>query len=154
MLRCFIADRPRPRSRNRVQRIHGNRNELPTHRRDFERLAPDVDDRRATSLMETCRGLTGRVVAISSQDVYRAYGVLLHLEPGPPQPTPLDEESDVRTQLHLYNVDHLRMAQAAFPWITGDYDKIPVERTVFGDSCVCRWFTALAIHCTAFFDAQ
>jgi nucleoside-diphosphate-sugar epimerase len=124
-----------------VRRILGNRNELPAHRRDFERLAPDVvidfilsDDRQATSLMETCRGLTGRVVAISSQDVYRAYGVLLNREPGPPQLTPLTEESDVRTQLHPYNVEHLRMAQAAFPWITEDYDKIPVERTVLGDS--------------------
>jgi nucleoside-diphosphate-sugar epimerase len=126
-----------------VLRIHGNRNELPAHRRDFERLAPDVvidfilsDNRQATALMETCRGLTGRVVAISSQDVYRAYGVLLNREPGPPQPTPLTEESDVRTQLHPYNIDHLRMVQAAFPWITEDYDKIPVERTVLGDSAL------------------
>jgi nucleoside-diphosphate-sugar epimerase len=123
-----------------VQRILGNRNELPAHRRDIERLAPDVvidfilsDDRQATSLMETCRGLTGRVVGISSQDVYRAYGVLLGREPGPPQATPLTEDSDVRTQLHPYNVDHLRASQAAFPWITEDYDKIPVERTVLGD---------------------
>ncbi len=36
--------------------------------------------------------------------------------------------------LHPYNVEHLRMAQAMFPWITEDYDKIPVERTVLGDS--------------------
>lgn len=126
-----------------VQRILGNRNELPAHRRGFERLAPDVvidfilsDDRQTTALMETCRGLTRRVVAISSQDVYRAYGVLLNREPGPPQPTPLTEESDVRTLLHPYNVEHLRMVQAAFPWITEDYDKIPVERTVLGDSAL------------------
>lgn len=126
-----------------VRRIHGNRNELTSHRRDFERLAPDVvidfilsDDRQAASLMETCRGMTGRMVAISSQDVYRAYGVLLGREPGPPQPTPLTEESEVRTQLHPYNVEHLRMAQGAFPWITEEYDKIPVERTVLGDSAL------------------
>jgi nucleoside-diphosphate-sugar epimerase len=129
-----------PRS---IQRIHGNRNELPAHRRAFERLAPDVvidfilsDDCQAAVLMETCRGLTGRVVAISSQDVYRAYGVLLGREPGPPQATPLTEESEVRTQLHPYNVEHLRAVQGAFPWITEEYDKIPVERTVLGDSAL------------------
>ncbi len=126
-----------------VRHIYGNRNELLAHRRDFERLAPDVvidfilsDDRQAAARMETCRGLAGRVVAISSQDVYRAYGVLLGREPGPPQATPLTEQSEVRTQLHPYNVEHLRMAQGAFPWITEDYDKIPVERTVLGDSAL------------------
>src|SRR5271166_2565950 len=126
-----------------VRRVHGNRNDLAAHRSSFERLAPDVvvdfvlsDERQATALMETFRGLTGRVIAISSQDVYRAYGVLLGREPGPPQTTPLTEESEVRRQLHPYNVEHLRMAQSAFPWITEDYDKIPVERTVLGDSAL------------------
>jgi len=49
---------------------------------------------------------------------------------------PITEESEVRTQLHPYNVDHLRMARGAFPWITDDYDKIPVERTVLNDSAL------------------
>ncbi len=139
----FHRGEAKPALPQSAQRILGNRNELAAHRRGFERLAPDVvidfilsDDRQAKALMETCRGLTGRVVAISSQDVYRSYGVLLRREPGPPQPTPLTEESEVRTQLHPYNVEHLRMAQAAFPWITEDYDKIPVERTVLGDSAL------------------
>ena len=124
-----------------VRRIHGNRNDLAAHRASFQALVPDVvldfilsDDRQAQALMETSRGLTARVVAISSQDVYRAYGVLLGREPGPPQETPLTEESEVRRQLHPYNVEHLRLAQAAFPWITEEYDKIPVERTVLGDA--------------------
>ncbi len=123
-----------------VGRIHGNRNDLPAQRQAFEPLAPDVvidfilsDNRQAQAFMDTFRGLTARVIAISSQDVYRAYGVLLGREPGPPQPTPLTEESEVRTQLHPYNVEHLRAAQAAFPWLTDDYDKIPVERTILGD---------------------
>jgi nucleoside-diphosphate-sugar epimerase len=126
-----------------VRRIHGNRNDLAAHGSRFEQLAPDVvldfllsDDGQAKALMETFRSLTGRVVAISSQDVYRAYGVLLGREPGPPQPTPLTEESEVRRQLHPYNVEHLRMVQGAFPWITDDYDKIPVERTVLGDAAL------------------
>jgi nucleoside-diphosphate-sugar epimerase len=126
-----------------VRRIHGNRNDLAPHRSRFEQLAPDVvvdfllsDDGQAKALMETFRGIAGRVVAISSQDIYRAYGVLLGREPGPPEPTPLTEESEVRRQLHPYNVEHLRMVQGAFPWITDDYDKIPVERTVLGDAAL------------------
>jgi len=124
-----------------VRRIHGNRNDLAAHRGEFERLAPDVvvdfilsDGRQAKELMETLHGLTGRVVAISSQDVYRAYGVLLGQDTGPVQKVPLTEESEVRRQLHPYNVEHLRAAQTAFPWITEDYDKIPVERAVLSDA--------------------
>jgi nucleoside-diphosphate-sugar epimerase len=123
-----------------VGRIHGNRNDLPAHRPVFERLAPDVvldfilsDARQAQAFMDTFRGLTARVIAISSQDVYRAYGVLLGREPGPPQPTPLSEQSEVRTQLHPYNVELLRTVQSAFGWLTDDYDKIPVERTILSD---------------------
>lgn len=124
-----------------VRRIHGNRNDLAASRGEFERLAPDVvvdfilsDGRQAEALMETFRGLTARVVAISSQDVYRAYGVLLGQDTGPVQETPLTEESEVRRQLHPYNIEHLRAAQTAFPWITEDYDKIPVERTVLSEA--------------------
>lgn len=131
------AKTPLPQS---TRRIHGNRNNLPERRSEFERLAPDVvidfilsDDRQARALMQTFRGLTPRIIAISSQDVYRAYGVLLGREPGPPQAIPITEESEVRRQLHPYNLDHLRMAQGMFPWITDDYDKIPVERTVLDD---------------------
>jgi len=124
-----------------VHRIHGNRNDLAASRGEFERLAPDVvvdfilsDGRQAKELMETLHGLTGRVVAISSQDVYRAYGVLLGQDTGPVQEVPLTEESEVRRQLHPYNVEHLRAAQTAFPWITEAYDKIPVERAVLSDA--------------------
>src|SRR5712691_9794558 len=104
-----------------VQRIPTDRNNLRVHRKKFERLAADAvidvilsDERQAKDLMENFRGVTARVVALSSQDVYRAYGVLLGSEPGPPQPTPLTEESEVRTKLHPYQPEQLRMAQAAF----------------------------------------
>jgi hypothetical protein len=55
--------------------------------------------RQAQALMVACRGAAGRVVALSSQDVYRAFGILVGLEPGPPQATPLTEESELRTRL-------------------------------------------------------
>jgi nucleoside-diphosphate-sugar epimerase len=123
-----------------VQRILSDRKNLGAHRKKFEQLAADAvidmilsDERQAKDLMENFRGVTARVVALSSQDVYRAYGVLLGSEPGPPQPIPLTEESEVRTKLHPYKPEQMRMVRTAFSWITDDYDKIPVERTVLND---------------------
>jgi nucleoside-diphosphate-sugar epimerase len=125
---------------NSVERIVGDRNDLAAHRSEIERLAPDVvvdfllsDARQAQALMDTLRGVTAHVIAISSQDVYRAYEVLLKTTPGPLQELPITEESEVRTQLHPYDREQLRRSQAAFSWITEDYDKIPVERIILGD---------------------
>jgi nucleoside-diphosphate-sugar epimerase len=126
-----------------VRRIVGDRNDLAAHQGEFKRFSPDVvldfllsDDRQAWALMETVRSLTRRVVAISSQDVYRAYEVLLRKTPGPLQELPITEESELRTQLHPYDPEQLRRSQAAFSWVTEDYDKIPVERIIMGDGAV------------------
>ena len=122
-----------------VRRIVGDRNDLAAHRAEFEQLSPDVvldfllsDDRQARELMEVFRGSAARVVAISSQDVYRAYEVLLRKTPGPLQELPITEESELRTQLHPYDQEHLRKTRAVFSWITEDYDKIPVEQIILG----------------------
>ena len=123
-----------------IRRLVGDRNDFGAHRAEFERIAPDVvidfllsDDRQAQALMDCMRGLTRRVVAISSQDVYRAYEVLLRKTPGPLQELPITEDSELRTQLHPYDREHLRRSQAAFSWVTEDYDKIPVEKIILGD---------------------
>ncbi len=50
-------------------------------------------------MVEAFRGVARRVVAISSQDVYLAYGRLTGLEPGPAEPVPLTEHSPLRTRL-------------------------------------------------------
>src|SRR5207245_1254933 len=47
----------------------------------------------AESLVRTFRGIAKRIVVPSSQDVYRAYGRLHRTEPGPPDRTPLTEDS-------------------------------------------------------------
>ncbi len=137
----FHRGNARPELPDPVQRIIGNRNEIEVHRAEFEKLRPDVvvdfilgDDRQATALMATMRGLTERVVAISSQDVYRAYEVLLRKTPGPLQDLPITEESDLRTILHPYSAEQLRATQEVFSWFTETYDKIPVERIVLGDT--------------------
>ena len=66
---------------------------------EFRRLAPDVvvdmiavTERAAQTCIQTFRGIAGRVVALSSQDVYRAYGRVQGTEPGPPDPVPLTEK--------------------------------------------------------------
>jgi nucleoside-diphosphate-sugar epimerase len=136
----FHRGNAQPTLPDSVRRIVGDRNDLAAQRSTFERFAPDVvldfllsDGRQAQALMDTIRGLTGRVVAISSQDVYRAYEVLLKKTPGPLQKLPITEESELRTLLHPYDRAQLRRSQAAFSWVTEEYDKIPVERIVLGE---------------------
>ena len=137
----FHRGNAEPELSDSVRRIVGDRNELAKHRGEFERFGPDVvvdfllsDERQAHQLMNCMRGITGRIIAISSQDVYRAYEVLLKKTPGPLQELPITEESQLRTQLYPYDREHLRKTQAAFSWVTEDYDKIPVERVVMSDA--------------------
>ena len=90
--------------------------------------------RQATELVELFHGYTGRVVAITSMDVYRATGVLHGLEEGPLEALPLHEESPLRTKLQTYPPTQVRMLQQIFGWLDDEYDKIPVERAVLGDT--------------------
>jgi nucleoside-diphosphate-sugar epimerase len=115
----------------------GGREELASHRSEFRAFAPDVvvdfilsSGRQAEALMNTFCGIAKRVVALSSGDVYRAAGILHGTEPGPIQPVPLTEESEVRTKLNVYPPEVLQLVKAIYPWLGDDYDKIPVEAAV------------------------
>src|SRR5579859_367289 len=64
-----------------VTQILGPRDDLGSHVAEFRRISPDVvvdmilsSERQARVLMDTFPGIAGRVVALSSQDVYRACG--------------------------------------------------------------------------------
>jgi nucleoside-diphosphate-sugar epimerase len=70
-------------------------------------------------------GRAGRMVLISSGDVYRAYGRLTGFEPGPPDPVPLSEDAPLRSRLYLY-----RGKEAALGAYAHDYEKILAERAV------------------------
>jgi nucleoside-diphosphate-sugar epimerase len=72
-------------------------------------------------------GVARRIVAISSGDVYRAYGRLLGTEAGPPEPVPLDEDAPLRETLFPYR----HMASGPTDWMF-HYEKILVERAVLG----------------------
>jgi nucleoside-diphosphate-sugar epimerase len=122
-----------------VVHLHGDRADLVAHRERFAHAAPDVvidmrplDEADARAVMETFAGLTGRVVAISSADVYRAFARLLGTEPGPPDPVPLTEDSPLRERLYPYRGDRPRPADDP-QHVMDDYDKILVERVVLGD---------------------
>jgi len=126
-----------------AREIIGDRNQLSASAQQLRASAPDVvvdlilsSGRQARELMSMCRGATARVVALSSCDVYRACGVLHGSEPGPLEPLPLTEDSALRTVLQTYPPDRVRLLQQAFGWLDEEYDKIPVEREILGDSAL------------------
>jgi len=122
-----------------VRHILGDRRRLEDFAEEFKRIAPEVvldmipiTEQDAQTVMSTFKGATRRVVAISSQDVYRAYGKLIGLEPGPPEPVPLKEDAPLRRRLYPYRGPTPRTPEDPHKWLD-DYDKIPVECVVLGD---------------------
>jgi len=123
-----------------VREILGDRRHLAASRAQFRDFAPDVvidfilaGGRQAAATMDVFRGMAGRVIALSSGDVYRAAGILHGTEPGPLQPVPLTEDSDLRTHGQTYRREVLEAIRQALPWLDEDYDKIPVERAIMSD---------------------
>lgn len=68
-------------------------------------------------------GHTDRLVLLSSGDVYRAYGRFTNLEPGPPEPGFLTEDSPLRTVLFPYRAQAASQSDLHY-W----YEKIFAER--------------------------
>ena len=77
-----------------------------------------------------------RVIAISSMDVYRAWGVMREVEAGSLDPLPLTEDSPLRTTRRLYPPDTLKTLQNIFTWLDPHYDKIAVEEAIRSDPAV------------------
>jgi nucleoside-diphosphate-sugar epimerase len=124
-----------------TEEILGDHNFLQDHQPEFRRQKFDVvvdfvlsSGRQAQQLIDTFRGIAGRVVALSSMDVYRAWGVFYNVEPGGLQELPLTEDSELRTSRNTYPPEALKRAQAVYGWLDAEYDKIPVEQAVLGDS--------------------
>ena len=83
----------------------------------------------ARTAVQTFVGRAQRLVALSSGDVYRAYGCLMGLEPGPVEEGLLTEDSPLRTTLYPYR------AQAKSPdELNYFYEKILVEHEVLGQA--------------------
>jgi nucleoside-diphosphate-sugar epimerase len=117
-----------------VRHIHSPRASIPILHfpSSLSNPAPDVvlhmfpvgeDDARA--VVARFVGVARRIVALSSGDVYRAYGRLLGTEPGPPDPIPIDENGPLRENLFPYR----QSAAGAADW-TYHYEKILAERAL------------------------
>ena len=112
---------------------------LPEFSGEMRSFAPDLAlhmvamrERDAATAQAALRGIVRRLVLVSSQDVYRAYGRLIGVEPGAPDPTPLSEDAPLREKLYPYRQDSPRSSDDPRAWMD-DYDKIPIERLVLGD---------------------
>src|SRR5437763_3439483 len=123
-----------------AEEILGNREFLQDHQPEFRRQKFDVvvdfvlsSGRQAQQLMDTFRGIAGRVVALSSMDVYRAMGFFYGFESGGLQELPLTEVSDLRTSRNVYSPAALKNVRAVYAWVDDEYDKIPVEQAVLSD---------------------
>jgi nucleoside-diphosphate-sugar epimerase/aminoglycoside phosphotransferase (APT) family kinase protein len=123
--------------------IIGSHQELPRFAGEIARLGPDVvidfilgSARHAEALLAALDGRAGRLVVLSSQDVYRATGVLHRLEPGDPDPVPLAEDAPLRTRLRTYPPAAIEALRGVFGWVDDEYDKIPVERAVVGQTAI------------------
>lgn len=118
-----------------VQHLHGDRTSLLDYRPAFERFAPDVvldmvpmTRSDAVDTVIAFDGLVGRIVGISSQDVYLAYDILRGREPGPPVDQPMIEEAPLRERLYPYRELFAKGSRLYA------YDKIPVEQTYLADA--------------------
>lgn len=122
-----------------LRQIVGDRNRLADYREQFAREKFDVvvdfvvsSARQAQRLMETLRGITQRVIVLSSMDVYRAWGIICGLEPGALEPMPLNEDSALRTRAP-YPPEVMKRARQMVSWLDDEYDKVPAERLVLND---------------------
>ena len=121
--------------------IQGDRNRLSDSLGQIGRFSPDVivdlilsSGEQARQLMSAASKIALRVIAISSMDVYRAWGLVAQSEPGPLEPLPITEESPLRTNRQLYPQEHLKMMQSIFTWLDDGYDKVAVEEAVLNST--------------------
>jgi nucleoside-diphosphate-sugar epimerase len=119
-----------------IRHLHGQRDELERFRDAFREWQPTValhmaaqTERQARSFVDAFDGIAERTVAISSSDVYRAYGRINLTEPGPPDPLPLTEDSPLREKRYPYRSEPRRPAGDPDAWMD-EYDKIIVERVI------------------------
>lgn len=120
-----------------VEEIVGDRDRLRDYRERFAQGKFDVvihmllsSEDQARETVNTFRGIAGRIVAASSADAYRAWGVFYGTEPGGLQELPLCEDSDLRTHAVPYPPEMLKKLREIFPWANDQYDKVKVEKTL------------------------
>jgi nucleoside-diphosphate-sugar epimerase len=116
-----------------VREIHGDIARPPAALRD---LSPDVvvhmwamNEPDTRAFLDCLHGASCPIVAISSCDVYRAFGCLKHLEAGPPDAVPLTEDAPLRESRYPYRgIQNVPMDRVE------EYDKILVEQMLRGQT--------------------
>ena len=86
--------------------------------------------RPAQQLMDTFRGIAGRVVGLSSMDVYRAWGVFYGFDTGGLQELPLTEDSELRNSRNVYPpeaLDRMRAGYLPLGW-TRSMTRFPLNK--------------------------
>jgi nucleoside-diphosphate-sugar epimerase len=123
-----------------AQHMLGDRHDLAAFVGPFQRFAPEVvldmrpqSERDARAVVDLFTGLARRTVAISSQDVYRAYDRLRGIAPGEPDPVPLGEDAPLRERLYPYRAETPRRQDDPDAWMD-EYEKIVVERVYLGEA--------------------
>jgi len=136
-----VFHRTADRSNRAVAQIEGDRDRLPEYGAELRRFAPQViidmilsSGEQAAQLVDLAGELNARVIAISSMDVYRAWGVMQGTEPGGPEPMPITEDSPLRTARRTYPPEVVQTMRSIFTWVNADYDKIAVEQAVMRGS--------------------
>jgi nucleoside-diphosphate-sugar epimerase len=120
-----------------VKQIFGNRDQIASYKREFQNLAPDVvldmiayNQHDAQSVVDLFQNIASRVVAISSQDVYRARDILWKRETCVIEQTPLSESAQLRSKFFLFqNLPDFQEED-----IPADYEKILVEQAYMCNS--------------------
>lgn len=117
-----------------IRDIRGNRDHLSDSEPEFRRFAPDrvldmilYTEEQAWELVKTFRDIAGRVIAVSSADVYRNYDGFHRKATAPPDPVPLSEDAPLRQTRYPYRGECLSFEYAH------DYEKILVEQLLLSD---------------------
>jgi nucleoside-diphosphate-sugar epimerase len=120
-----------------VQEILGDRRSYPLEK--LRSTKPDVVldmiaviEQDGKDIMRAFKGVARRVVTISSQDVYRAFGRVNLKESGPVDLSPITEDSPLRENLYPYRGETPRDTDDPHK-LQDDYDKILIERVVMSD---------------------
>lgn len=119
--------------------IIGDHNQLGEFRPEFTRRNFEVvvdfitgSWRQARRLVDVFRGIAGRLVVLSSIDVYLAMGLLRGTESGSLQPLPLTEQSELRSRSQ-YTAEDLKVVRQMLPYFDDEYEKIEVEKVILSD---------------------
>jgi nucleoside-diphosphate-sugar epimerase len=134
----FHRGRHEPELPASVRHIHDPGASIPVRHFPAELLTPEPDvvihmnamgEADARAAAGVFRGRAGRIVWLSSGDVYRAYGRLTKIEPGPVEPGLLTEDSPLRAVRYPYR--HKAESQDALEFY---YEKILVEQVAFSET--------------------